>query len=72
MRWTLLPARSMPWRRRMAEYAIVLPLLYLIYCTALYFAQTRLMFPRDAIEPGILEETIAHTPDHAESLIPNP
>ena len=46
VRLTLLPSLSTPWRRRLREYALVLPILYLIWCGAAFMIQERFIFPR--------------------------
>jgi len=52
MRFTLLPSRKMTWRRRMIEYAFILPVIYVVYCVAVYFVQDRFVFPRSMAGPG--------------------
>ncbi len=46
VRFRVLPSLSMPWRRRLREYAIVLPVLYIVWCGAAFVIQERFIFPR--------------------------
>jgi fermentation-respiration switch protein FrsA (DUF1100 family) len=62
MKFTLLPSRKLSWKRRLGEYLLVLPLIYLIYLTVLYFVQDRYVFmpslagparPAGQLPPGV-------------------
>jgi fermentation-respiration switch protein FrsA (DUF1100 family) len=46
IRFTILPKLSMPWRKRLREYAIVLPVIYLVWCGAAFVIQEKFIFPR--------------------------
>jgi fermentation-respiration switch protein FrsA (DUF1100 family) len=56
VRLTLLPQRCVPWKKRLREYALVLPIIYLIWCSAAFMIQDRFIFPRSlsaaSAEPG--------------------
>ncbi len=43
---TLVPSVRTPWKKRLREYAIVLPILYVIWCGAAFMIQERFIFPR--------------------------
>lgn len=41
--------RVLPSRRRMLQYILILPILYILYCAVLYLVQDRFVFPRDLL-----------------------
>ena len=56
MKFTILPRRNLPWKKRLRQYALVLPIIYTLWCAAAFMIQEHFIFPRSysagAAKPG--------------------